>query len=173
MIASPSRAKMEELVSTRLIPSSAFACRATGGTRVRKVRALQSNRQRNISWLWAVWEVLSCTACFWEMKLDYSAVMLYYVCTIFHVKRVVVCFAGGNNPNQCAVSVSAICPNSISQSFRGTDADWISKIWKHFSKQCFALTPGLIQNFITPVQICRLLTKKQQILSYMIASISR
>lgn len=72
--ASPSHVRMEELASTRLIPSSAFACRAMGETCVRKVRrgAPQSNRRRIICE--AVQEELSCVAYLCEMKLDCVAI---------------------------------------------------------------------------------------------------
>lgn len=48
MTASRSHVKMEALASTRLIHSSAFACRAMEETRVRKVRGRQTENTAHI-----------------------------------------------------------------------------------------------------------------------------
>lgn len=82
MTASPSHVKMEELASTRLIPSSAFACRATGETCVRKVRR-GCTRWRIIWWLpsCARGIVMHCLFVWNETGLC-SNMIHHYACTI-------------------------------------------------------------------------------------------
>lgn len=154
MTASPSRARMEELASTRLIHSSAFACRATGETRVRKVRrgALQPNRWRIIWWLHARARGVI-MHCFFlcEMKLnsDSSLCLHYYYSSIWHVTRSVVCLTVEiilipiNNP-KCAVSLHSTSHSLISShisdnvSVCHSTTAWISKTHTHFLKHQFA-----------------------------------
>lgn len=115
MTASQSHVKMEALASTRLIHSSAFACPVMEETHARKVRVRilhtytwMTSRPRYVRGK-LLWIFAHCCVC------NHRGELVKIQSSDTSSKHFVANCAGGNNPDQDAASVTAICHDTISQ----------------------------------------------------------